>query len=101
MNRIEKLEEQLALGEISDSDLDKLFSWYKDDGYRLWQTMIYEKDKKKRAVYQQKIDRFELKDTNFLKAYLDFLIFKHEQEQPVSDDSFDLPDAQEGLQEEA
>lgn len=80
MNRIEQMEEQLALGTINDVDLEILYDYYREEGARIWHDFIYEKDKARKEVLRKKRDEFEKKDNNFLSVYLDFMIFKLEED---------------------
>lgn len=78
MNRIEQMEEQLALGTINDVDLEILYNYYKEEGNNIWCQYIYEKDLKRKEVLRKKRDEFDKRDTDFLKLYIEFLIYKIE-----------------------
>jgi len=78
MNRIEVMEEQLVDGTISEVDLEILYQYYDEEGSRLWYQYIYEKDPKRKKVLWKKVEWFDKRDTDFLKVYIDFLIYQIE-----------------------
>lgn len=83
MNRIEIMEGQLVTGTISDIDLGILYSYYQEEGRRVWGEYLNETDPGKKELKKKIRDEFDLRDTEFLKIYLDFLVYKTENEEQI------------------
>lgn len=84
MNRIEMMEGQLITGTISDVDLEILYSYYQEEGHRVWEEYLSETDPWKKELKKKTRNEFDLRDTEFLKIYLDFLVYKTENEEQIS-----------------
>ena len=78
MSRISQLEEQLNEGVIDEVGLFILWEYYKEEGANLWRDYIYEKNLKRKDLLRERVFKFEKRDTDFLKLYLDFLIYEAE-----------------------
>ncbi len=79
MRKLAKLEQQLILGEISESDLDILWEYHKEKRNQLWKDCYVEKDKEKKERIRIRRDVFDEKEGDFLKIVLEYMIFLTEE----------------------